>query len=204
MRHGPEGALSDASNCSTTTPANKRLKPLPGTRDEEDSVDDSDAHIVHRNQPVYMSVYQDYETQLEKLIIIMLLPGGATNAKFSLVGDGPGTTIARVDYFWPTHAVNVEEIFAEEIAKKIIPPCHPKIVALTKELQNYRDAIDLVPQGSMELTLPIPVQTVASSISFSGQKRKIDGMSLMVVELMAYQSAYTLKQEAKQVVFKEV
>ena len=49
--------------------------------------------------------------------------------------------------------------------------------------------------GMIELTLPISVQTAAKSYSHSGKKRKEDGSRVLVVELTAYQSSYTIKPE---------
>ena len=53
--------------------------------------------------------------------------------------------------------------------------------------------------GMIELTLPISVQTAAKSYSHSGKKRKEDGSRVLVVELTAYQSSYTIKPEENKI-----
>ncbi|KAI9553673.1 hypothetical protein GHT06_021600 [Daphnia sinensis] len=152
-------------------------------------MNDFDSLIVHGNQPVQMSVYQDPETRNEKLVIVVALIGGVDDAKFSLVGDGPGTRTARIDYSWPVTAVDIEAIFQQEIRNGEIPSCHPLIEALKKDLEKSRSSVEEIPRGFMELTLPISVQTVANSISITGEKNK-DGTKYLVVILTGYQTVY--------------
>ncbi|KAI9550440.1 hypothetical protein GHT06_005717 [Daphnia sinensis] len=149
-------------------------------------MNDFDSLIVHGNQPVQMSVYQDPETRNEKLVLIVALIGGVDDAKFSLVGDGPGTRTARIDYSWPVTAVDIEAIFQQEIRNGEIPPCHPLIEALKKDLERSRSSVEEIPRGFMELTLPISVQTY------------------LVVILTRYQTSYTMKEKDKIVVFKDM
>jgi hypothetical protein len=49
-----------------------------------------------------MSVYKEPVIQQEKLIILCVLPIGATDIRFTLVGSGPGSKLAIIDYLWPT------------------------------------------------------------------------------------------------------
>ena len=76
---------------------------------------------------------------------------------------------------------------------------YPMIAALKKDLQVTRDHIDETTRGMIELTLPISVQTAAKSYSHSGKKRKEDGSRVLVVELTAYQSSYTIKPEENKI-----
>ena len=46
---------------------------------------DVDVDVVHHNQPVLMSVFQDPGTMEEKVIVIVALPGGTENAEFILI-----------------------------------------------------------------------------------------------------------------------
>jgi len=79
--------------------------------------------------------------------------------------------------------------------------CDPKIVALKSDLQFTRQHKNDVPKGSIEISLPIPVQTAANTITRGGQTRK-DGSQAIVDELTAYQTSYTLKPEDDKIVFK--
>ena len=95
-----------------------------------------------------------------------------------------------------------EELFKKSIEDGCIQSYHPKIVALKKGLRNCRDSIDDIPVGVIDIELPIPVLTLENSISRNGRK-SVDGSLLMVIELMAYESAYTIKPSSKKIVFEE-
>lgn len=163
---------------------------------------DLDPKIVHYNQPVLMTVYTDPITEKEKVCVIASLPGGATDVEFSVVGSGPGTSTARITYSWPKTAFSIDEIFAKSIKEGTLTPCHPMILELKKELQNNRASVDAVPRGAMELTLPIPVQTDSDTISHSGGKKE-DGTMLLIVQLLAFQNAYTVKNIDRKVKFED-
>ena len=75
--------------------------------------------------------------------------------------------------------------------------------SLKAELRNNNESLDSTPKGEIELTLPIPVQTAASSICRSGGKKN-DGSFILIVELMAYQNSYTVKQNEKKIVFEDL
>jgi len=192
--------FDEASNSSTGVSIHKRPKLCEG---KEEGVHDLDSLIVHGNQPVQMSVFLNPVTRCEKLVVVVALIGGVVDAKFSLVGDGPGTRTARIDYSWPVTAVDIEAIFQQEIQSENIPSCHPLIEALKTDLQNFRSNVEEIPRGFMELTLPISVQTVDSSISVKGKTNK-DGTRYLIAMLTGYQIAYTLKAKDQTVVFKDM
>ena len=151
-----------------------------------------------------MSVYQDPDSQKERLIIVASLPGGASNVEFTLVGgcSSAGTSTARITYTWPKLAYDIDAIFAKQVLEKKMAAYHPKILALKKNLQDCRDTIDSTPKGVMELSLPIPVQTASDSITIKGGKQD-DGTILLIVELMAFQTMYTVKKVIKSLSLKQ-
>ena len=193
---------NDDSNCSSGTTFNKLLK-IKDEEKEVGCVEDLDAKIVHHNQPIIMSVFKDPETEEEKVIIVAVLPVGATKVCFSLVGSGPGPRLARIDYSWPPIGFEIEALFKDGIDDGKIASCHPKILALKEDLTYTRSHITETPRGAIELTLPIPVQTSAETIKRSGQCRK-DNSQAVVVELKAYQSNYTIKPQDTEITFKKV
>lgn len=131
-----------------------------------------------------------------------MLPVGATKVSFSLVGSGPGTRLARIDYSWPPIGFEIEALFKGDIDSGKLASCHPKIIALKEDLKYTRQHINETPRGAIELTLPIPVQTAGETITRSGQYRK-DNSQAIVVELMAYQTNYTIKSQENEIVFKK-
>jgi hypothetical protein len=161
----------------------------------------SDSRFNHLNQPIVVSVYKDHVTEQEKVIILCVLPSGATDIRFRLLGSGPGTTLGVVEYEWPPIAYQIDELFGDEIRRGEMAACDPKIVALKSDLQFTRQHKNDVPKGSIEISLPIPVQTAANTITRGGQTRK-DGSQAIVDELTAYQTSYTLKPEDDKIVFK--
>ena len=165
----------------------------PETGDE-----DMDSKIVHHNEPIIMTVYRD-ETEKEKVGILVALPGGCDDVEFSLLGGGAGSSTARITYSWPKVIYNLDNIFG----KSCKAPFHPKILAFKKELENNRDAVDAIPRGVLELTLPIPVQTATDSFTFTGCV-KGDGSRILIADLSAYQNSNTQKQADKKVKFSEL
>ncbi|KAK4013252.1 hypothetical protein OUZ56_025486 [Daphnia magna] len=138
-RKAEEESLRDDSN-SSSSGTKKALKQL--AEDEAAySVENLDSRVTHHNQPILMSVYNDPVTQQEMLIILCVLPIGATTVRFTLVGSGP-----------------------EEIKQGEIPDCHPKIIALKEDLKFTLEYLSEAPKGSIELALPIPVQTASNTI----------------------------------------
>ena len=79
--------------------------------------------------------------------------------------------------------------------------CDPTIAALKDDLKFTRQNKNEAPKDSIEITLPIPVQTAANTITRGG-KTRMDGSQAILVELTAYQSSYTVKPEEKKIIFK--
>ena len=189
-RRAEEESLYDGSN-SSSSGTKKALKQFPEDEADAHSVENLDSRVTHHNQPILMSVYKEPVTQQEKLIILCVLPIGATDIRFTLVGCGPGSRLAIIDYLWPPIGFEIENLFKEEIKDDVIPACHPKIIALMEDLKFTREYLGETPKGSIELALPIPVQTANNTIKRYGKNRK-DGSQAMIVELTAFQTSYTV------------
>lgn len=179
------------------------VKKFKNEADDSGSSDvvDPDQYITHRNQPMLMTTYSEPETGQEKLFLLISVPEGARNLEFSIVGNGPGSMKAQVTYSWPSLTYDLDSIF-ERAFKTGLPTCHPKIMALKKELENHRDCVDEIPVGVIELSLPIPVQTAAESIKFQGGLK--DGHRIVMADLKAYAKPYLLKQADKIIKFDEL
>ena len=171
-------------------------------QERSSSIGDLDSRFRHHNQPILMAVYQDHVTEQEKVIIVCVVPVGATNVRFRLLGTGPGTRTAIMEYDWPPIAYEIESLFREEIKKGDLATCDPKIMALKEDLKFTRQHITDNPKGSIELSLPIPVQTANKTISRNGVYRK-DGSQAVIVELTAYESSYVVKPEDTKISFKK-
>ena len=144
-----------------------------------------------------MPVYWDPTLMNNRVAVMVVLPGAAANVQFSLVGNGVGSSSARVTFDWPHTAYNVHQFFKKDIDAGIMSKVDPLIVALEKELQNHRDSHELAPKCLMELTLPIPVQTAPNTITKWGRTKE-NGTQILIVKLTAYQSLYTVKNRKPQ------
>ncbi|KAK4010312.1 hypothetical protein OUZ56_019457 [Daphnia magna] len=160
--------LEDSANSSSTSSLIVSRKRL---RDDQESdlneeIEDLDSRIIHQNQPVLMAVYKDHSLA-EIVSICVTLPSGVTDIRFTLDGTGPATTFATITYTWPQVMFDIEGLFASAIKKKkTMTVEHPKIIALKLELENNRQHIDRKPQGSMEISLPIPVKTDPNTVNY--------------------------------------
>ena len=79
---------------------------------------DADVGVVNHNQPVLMAVYKDPFTLCEKVCLCAVLPSGATEITFALLGTGPATTKVEVTYNWAKILYNVEGQFAREFREQ--------------------------------------------------------------------------------------
>jgi hypothetical protein len=94
-RRAEEESLYDGSN-SSSSGTKKALKQFPEDEADAHSVENLDSRVIHHNQPILMSVYKEPVTQQEKFIILCVLPIGATDIRFTLVGSGPGSRLAII------------------------------------------------------------------------------------------------------------
>ena len=86
---------------------------------------------------------------------------------------------------------DVEGLFASAIRNKTMTVTHHKIIALKLELENSRKHIDSKPQGSIEISLPIPVKTDPDTVCYKLAK-ETDGVIILMADLCAFHRAYTV------------
>ena len=89
---------------------------------------------------------------------------------------------------------HVESLFESAIRDKTLSPTDAKIVALKLELENNRDHIETAPQGYMELSLPIPVQTAGEAVNYRCAKNN-EGDIVLIADLCAFHTSYTVKKK---------
>ena len=162
--------------------------------DVENEVGNLDVRLVHQNQPILMAVYKDGKTLAERVCVCVSLTSGARDVRFALLGTGPATTTASITYKWPKVMYHVESLFESAIRDKTLSPTDAKIVALKLELENNRDHIETAPQGYMELSLPIPVQTAGEAVNYRCAKNN-EGDIVLIADLCAFHTSYTVKKK---------
>ena len=129
-----------------------------------------DLNVFHHDHPIVMIVFSDHVTQNQRVGILITPPGGADDVEFSLLESGPGSSTARITYSWPTFFFEIDSIFEKEVNRKAMFPSDPLISSFKQQLQYNRETIDSIPKGVINLTFPIPVQTVSESITNMGKK----------------------------------
>ena len=74
---------SYAGTSQTSTESSLKRSKISGTEDGNGSdEDDVDSYIVHQNQPVLMSVFREPDTEIEKVIVVVTLPGALPTWSF--------------------------------------------------------------------------------------------------------------------------
>lgn len=76
------------------------------------------------------------------------------------------------------------------------------IIALKAELENLRGNIEAKPRSSIQLSLPIPVQTDPNTVSYKAGKTP-DGVSVLIANLSAFHTSYSMKKAEFECEFKE-
>ena len=91
------------------------------------------------------------------------------DVEFALIGSGPGASEARVTWKWSSIAYDFDTVFASELKKGTMFPYDPMLLCFKKEL-NARNNVTSVPEGYIDIPLPIPVQTASNTITKWGKK----------------------------------
>lgn len=94
--------------------------------DHTDFEETIDSQVKHYNLLILMEVYIHPDTKEEKVVVVASLHGDVGDVKFCIVGNGPGTSIAKIIYEWPEISFGVEQIFEKRIKGGRLPTCHPK------------------------------------------------------------------------------
>lgn len=156
--------------------------------------------ISTKRQPYIVTTYNDPDTMNERVLIVVNLPSGSGNVKFSLNENG---TKAFVKFSWASAMYDPNILFRKFIESKAITHYHPKILAIKSELEKSRKSINEVPHGVIEITLPFQVQTEISSIEKHGVRTTEDNgqSAILIVELKSNQKMYSLKNSDMSVSF---
>ncbi|XXQ36682.1 Uncharacterized protein PBTT_07699 [Plasmodiophora brassicae] len=198
---GPK--IDDSDPCSSTgdedfedTPMEHgsrkslRLSELPESSSEFTQA------VEFKNPPVFATVYTDPDTNNDRVLVVAVMHSGASDFNFKLSDDASTAIIA---YTWPEPAYNVQLLFKKELASKTLEAYHPKLVAIKRELEQFRDTIQDPATGAVHVKLPIPVQTEVATWSKQATARS-DGTTLILWELKSFERAYTVTREATTVV----
>lgn len=146
-------------------------------------------NIFFRNYPVICEVYKDPQSELDKVSLVLTLPAGAQNVTIEITDGGDTATIK---FKWIQSMYNMRDLFGKMIAAKQITIHHPRILCIKNGLEKYRKRMDLAPEATVKIMLPIKVQTSADSWSYNPLKRD-DGTLILLADFTGYVKVYTAK-----------
>lgn len=110
--------------------------------------------------PVLPCVYNDPDTNVQKCMVVVLLFHGVHSINFDFLesteGDEP---TLKVTYHWPSLMYNVDAMFTKGNEEEMfVSKHHPKVLAVEKTVQQFRQNIEDAPVGHIEIKLPVHVQ----------------------------------------------
>lgn len=144
---------------------------------------------IKLNYPVVVSQYVCPETENEKVLMVVALPGGATDPDIALQDDG---FWVYVKYTWSKTLFDVRDLFKPQLDNGEFQDYHPLPTSYKTALSNVRKRIDLAPSGLIKVFLPIKVQTTQSSYKIWGIKRP-DGTNLALANFTGSTKEYVNK-----------
>lgn len=159
--------------------------------DELGSQSDEKPKLIQSSSdyPTLCEIFTDPDDLTEKVQLAVALPGGASNVRVEL--DESGTKV-EIKYAWPKTMFHMEDMFKGPIRSKKMTSYHPKVLALKLGLQKYRERVDSIPEGTIEIPLPIQVQTGPQTWSKYGITRD-DGTHVIIAEFAGCVKAQYMK-----------
>lgn len=151
----------------------------------------------HQNFPIVVEKFKDPVTEYEKLLVVVSLPSGSKNVKAELGDDGITVTIK---YAWPKTMYDIQDLFKKQLTSKQFHLYHPMVLCYKNGLENVRKKIDMAPESSIKVNLPMKVQTAVDSWKHWGVIRD-DGTQVFLAELSGYVKEYIKKSADESVIF---
>lgn len=152
---------------------------------------------VHVNYPVITQRFECPETENEKVLMVVTLPGGATEPKVELQDDGYWV---YVKYSWPKTMYDVNDLFKPQFDAGEFQDYHPMVSSFKAGLRQVRKRIDLCPDGMIKVFLPIKVQTAGNSYKIWGVKRA-NGAQVTIGVFTGFAKEYVKKVADEKVKF---
>lgn len=119
-----------------------------------------DDKCIQVNYPVVIKQFVCPETEHDKVLMVVDLPGGAKDPKIELQQDG---FWVYVKYKWPSTMYDVQDTFKAQFDANEFQSYHPMVLAFKEGLREVRKRVNMCPDGVMKVFLPIKVQTAPKS-----------------------------------------
>ena len=146
--------------------------------------------------------WTDPNTGEYKFTVLVVLPSGVCDGEVNVPASEEGTDMIEVKYTWSEGFVNMQTLFHHEITKLGYAISHPEVMAIKDSLKKHRSFIDETPTSTMEIKLPIKVQTSPQSYQHDVIVSKLTGGNHLVtirVRLTAFSTTYIIPSNKKKV-----
>lgn len=153
--------------------------------------------VMHQNYPIIVKEFICPNTETDKVLIVVSLPGGAQNTKVELHEDGLSVS---VKYCWAKTIYNVKDLFKKQLSAGELQEYHPLVLSVKAGLAEARKKIDLAPESVIKIVLPIKVQTAVDSWEKWGVKRD-DGTQIVLATFAGFDKDYVKKASDEAVKF---
>lgn len=161
------------------------------------SSSDTSTLIVQQNVSFIAEKYISAENLIERVVVFISLPGGASNVHVELNEEG---TSCVVTHTWPEASFNMANMFRKKLKDKTITLNDPKILAIERGLSKVRKSIDAAPVSRTIIPLPMKVQTDPSSWTKNGVERR-DGTQIILADFKGHCTTYNKKIKDSSVTF---
>ena len=179
----------------------KRKHQNNNEEDEEEKVGATD--IYKDCKPMCtIGQWSDPVTGEDKFTVLIVLPSGVHNAELNVPASDDGTDKLEVKYTWCEGFIDMQTLFHHEITKLSYAISHPEIMSIKDSLKKYRNSIDETPISTIEVKLPIKVQSAPSSYSHDVIVSKLPGGNHLVtirVRLTAFSTTYIIPSNKKKI-----
>lgn len=151
-----------------------------------------------KQAPIIPCVYTDPVSKIEKCLVVLVVYSGIAGLDVDVVTkENSLEQFLIVNYKWPDCMYDVRSMFLNDKDQKmIVHATHPKLLAVETALQQFRENIEDAPIATVEIKLPIEVNTDPKTWTFTPNK-KADGNSVIFIEMDCLRKDYIISKKEK-------
>lgn len=153
--------------------------------------------VVHQNYPIVCKPFTDPETESQKVLLVISMPGGCAKVKVEVGDDGHSAVIR---YFWSSSMYDVKDLFKTQLEDESLTTQHALIACFKAGLKESRKRIDFAPAATMKISLPLRVQKVPGTWKKWGVIRD-NGTQVLICVFAGLVTEYVIAQTEEDVVF---
>lgn len=153
--------------------------------------------VIHQNYPIVCKAFTDPDTDSQKVLLVISLPGGCDDVKVEVADQG---RMAIIRYQWTKSMYDVKDLFKVQLERGEFSSQHALISCFKAGLAESRKRIDFAPVSTMKVSLPIQVQKVPDTWKKWGIFRE-DGTQVLICIFSAIATEYVISETEDAVKF---